>query len=277
MTTWMELACDTDEAVALLRGLWELTDDGVLRLREDVRSTHQFWAQDAARMRPVAGSDIDQYDGRINPLWEILRWFPLTPYDGVGRDASTSEIKSPTLEFDEKTSALLRRLNLDRQGLCTRYSYSICSPGDITWMRQLLGRREVVELGAGRGYWAWQLEQAGVRVHAYDPLVPGTDNRYFNAPGTFTKVHALDHTIVTKHSNAALFMSWPGYECTWAHEALASYAGDMLIYAGEGPGGCTADDAFYDLLESEWEWLGTSREHPTWWGIHDSLSAYVRS
>lgn len=275
MTTWMELACEVDEAVEVLRDLWQMTEDGALRLRKDVHSTEPFWSRDAEHMRPVASSSIDQYDGLTNPLWEILRWFPLASYPRIG-DVNTREIKSPTLEFTESVCAQLRRLNLDQQGLCTRYTYSICSPGDVTWMRQLVRNRDLVELGAGRGYWAWQLEQAGVHVTAYDPAPPGKDNPYFNAPGTFTRVEERDHTVVDQHMNAVLFMSWPGYEATWAHDALARYAGDMLIYAGEGPGGCTADDAFYDLLERDWDWLATAPDHAMWWGIHDSLDAYVR-
>lgn len=63
----------------------------------------------------------------------------------------------------------------------------------------------------------------------------------------------------------------------WAAAALNAYRGDLVIYAGEGPGGCCADDDFFDQLDTRWEPVAASPHHRTWWGIHCRLTAYRRA
>lgn len=159
--------------------------------------------------------------------------------------------------------------------LATRYAWSIISPGDVAWLVEQLNGRAVVEVGAGTGYWAWQLEQAGVDVAAYDPHPPADDNPYCKA-GTYTTVLRDDASAVKHHQDRALLMVWPPYGGEHARHALSVYEGDLLIYAGEGWGGCTADDGFYELLDAEWDEVSVAPQHVTWWGIHCRLAAYRR-
>ncbi|MGW3152702.1 hypothetical protein [Streptomyces sp. NPDC001089] len=215
---------------------------------------------------PLAESDQDQpdLDGVSNPLWEVVRWMPATHYfsdDAVLRPDSTS---IPMVD-----------LGLSRTALCKRYAWSIVSPGDVRWMTEVLDGRPVVEVGAGTGYWAWQLEQAGVDVAAYDPHPAGEDNGFCTG-GLYTTVLRDDAAAVKHHQDRALLMVWPPYGGAHARHALATYEGDLLIYAGEPHGGCTADDGFYELLEAEWEPVSTSPAHVTWWGIHCRLASYQR-
>ena len=114
--------------------------------------------------RPIAGTDQDQAAllGVSNPLWEAVRWMPAEP-DWRG---GSLEPTYPYLAFSKATGAELEELGASRQSLATRYAWSIVSPGDVAWMVGQLGGRSVVEIGAGTGYWAWQLEQAGVDVAA---------------------------------------------------------------------------------------------------------------
>jgi len=72
-----------------------------------------------------------------------------------------------------------------------------------------------------------------------------------------------------------LLLCWPGYREPFADQALADYAGSTLIYIGEGPGGHTADDAFFARLACEWD----EEERvaiPRWPGTHDCLMVYRR-
>ena len=71
-------------------------------------------------------------------------------------------------------------------------------------------------------------------------------------------------------------MVWPPYGGEHARHALSVYEGDLLVYAGEGGGGCTADDGFYELLDAEWDEVSVAPQHVTWWGIHCRLSSYIR-
>lgn len=223
--------------------------------------------------RPIAGTDQDQIvpKGVSNPLWDAVRWMPAEP-DWNGNNL---EPTYPYLAFSKATGTELTEMGADRQRLATRYAWSIISPGDVTWMLQQLDGRAVVEIGAGTGYWAWQLEQAGVDVAAYDPHPPGEDNMYCTA-GPYTTVLQDDATAVKHHQDRALLMVWPPYGGEHARHALSVYEGDLLIYAGESWGGCTADDGFYELLEAEWDEVSVAPQHVTWWGIHCRLSAFTR-
>jgi hypothetical protein len=223
--------------------------------------------------QPIALSDQDQPipPGTQNPLWDVVRWMPASPpwYDGTLLEpefyaAGLSDLK----RFDD--------LGIGRMKLSSRYAWSIITPGDVTWIVQQLAGRPVVEIGAGSGYWAWQLEQAGVDIAAYDPHPVSLDNE-FCKHGPYTAVlPGGPEAVLSQHPDRALLMVWPPYGGAHAAEALRLYCGDLLIYAGEGWGGCTADDGFYELLDQEWNEVSEAPQHVTWSGVHCSLRAYRR-
>ena len=216
----------------------------------------------------IAGGKWDQpvSEGAENPYWEIVRQLPLD-------DAPSPWNTRPEPASHVFTDSGVRYF-ADRHALCGTFSWSICSPGDIAWMKDILGGRGVVESGAGGGYWAWQMEQAGVSVAAYDPNEPGDGNHF--ARRSWTTVLRDDHSAPKYHPDRALFLCWPSYADPWAAQSLACYSGDLLIYAGEGDGGCCADDEFFRLLEAEWDEIGTAPQHVSYWGIHCYLTAYRR-
>jgi hypothetical protein len=216
----------------------------------------------------IAGSMWDQPvpEGIQNPYWDIIRQLPLD--------------ESMMLPWNVRPEPMLHaytsgreRYFADRFALCGTFSWSICSPGDITWMKDVLDGRGVVEAGAGGGYWAWQMEQAGIDVAAYEPLEVA-DNGYVRRE--WTALLRDGHDAPRHHPDRALFLCWPSYADPWAAQALACYEGDLLIYAGEGEGGCTADDAFFELQDAGWDEIGASPAHISHWGIHCELTAYRR-
>ena len=196
-----------------------------------------------------------------NPYWSLIRHYPAindAPWRGV------TPFSYPT------------GLPFGREALVRTYSWSIPSPGDVTWMAALLAGRGVVEIGAGTGYWAWQFAQAGVDVVAYEPC-PAADNKFIVVDQPYHPLTQDDASAAARHHDRALFVSWPDYGGSWATQALSCYQGDLLIYAGEMHGGCCADDDFFTLLDKEWVEIGASRHHYTWWGINDQLTAYRRA
>lgn len=223
--------------------------------------------------QPIALTNQDQpiTPGISNPLWEIVRWMPATP----------AWLDSGRLEPELYPAGIgdlkhLDALGIGRGKLSTRYAWSIITPGDVDWMVKILDGRPVVEIGAGSGYWAWQLQQAGVDVAAYDPHPVAPDNEYCKY-GPYTAVlPGGPEAVLSQHPDRALLMVWPPYGGAHAGEALRLYCGDLLIYAGEQWGGCTADDGFYELLDAEWAEVSESPAHVTWHGIHCSLKAYRR-
>ena len=221
----------------------------------------------------IAGSEWDQPvpDGIENPYWEVVRQLPL---DDMASPSPWRTRPEPNMYlFTDDPSGSGFRLFANRYALCGTYSWSVCSPGDIAWIKDLLGGMGVVEAGAGGGYWAWQLRQAGVDVAAYDPAVPG--EHYF-ARREWSPILPGDASAVGKHPDRALFLCRSSYGEPWAAEALTCYQGDLLIYAGEGEGGCTAGDGFFELLGAGWEEAGVSPSHISYSGINCDLTAYRR-
>jgi hypothetical protein len=218
----------------------------------------------------IAGSEHDQLvpDGISNPYWEIIRQAPL---DTIG---------SPWRKFRPEPDAFFQapgergRYLVSRHALTGLYSWSIPSPGDIAWIMQRSEGRGIVEPGAGGGYWAWQLAQAGADIIAYEPADPA-DNHHVDGEPWFPLLRG-DHSVTAQHPDRSLLLCWPTYGDPWAAKALAAYEGDQLFYAGESNGGCCADDAFFELLDAEWDEVGDCPAHVSFSCIHCYLTEYRR-
>jgi hypothetical protein len=167
------------------------------------------------------------------------------------------------------------------------YAYAIPSPETLEWARSFCGHRPVLELGAGRGYWAMQLERVGLNVSAYDieppdstvnvsfPQTSGQKSVWYpvSSMQRFEKqnIDCSDHV---------LFLCWPpGWGNTMASQALATFenmGGRALIYIGEPRGGKTGDDAFFDALTADWKLEVWDERFVSWWNVNDDAQAWVR-
>lgn len=186
-----------------------------------------------------------------------------------------------------------------RHGVKRRYSWAIPNDAALITIQQH-APYGVVEIGAGGGYWAGLLRARGVDVVAYDPDPVGGvqlgDMRGWHDGTRWSEVLLGDHTAVTQHPDRALLLVWPSYDDPWTDEVLDLYAGDTVIYVGEGQGGCTGTDRMHAILGAEpycWHDKGdddctcltgdparfdriASADIPQWAGIHDRLNVYRR-
>lgn len=197
-----------------------------------------------------------------NPYWSIVRWLPQSSW-------STSDTLTPTVE-----GWMTQRFPVNRDMLVYTYSFAIPSPGDIAFLARRIGGRGVIELGAGTGYWAWQLTQAGVDLIAYDNYEWINQGRLNPVP--FHPVHHGSIETIAEHPDRLLMLCWPDYNTPFALDALTAYTGDGLIYIGEGWGGCTGDDEFGRTLDEEWELTASSAHHVNFAGIHSDIGLYRR-
>lgn len=276
--------------------------------------------------------------GIDNPYWDVL--MNEVPHDDTfshyrGIHAYVPSAYGMLFGKDENGETTVERRFPDRNTLVRLYSWAIPSPQAVEWMAGLLGAMPVVEVGAGTGYWAWQLAQHGVSVTAFDQLPPDTHENWFHSeietidseitqedlhewreryaplfeiediakvdplwprpkppelgsptqrqrvkPGStreiFHQVLVGGPEEVAKYADHALFLCWPPYDKPLAHDALRAYQGDHLFFCGEGDGGCTGDEAFFRLLEDEWERLEFCDSHVSYSGINDELTYYTR-
>jgi hypothetical protein len=182
-----------------------------------------------------------------------------------------------------------------RSGLVQRFAWAVPDLQALRAIAEL--ERPVVEIGAGTGCWAHLLAALGVSITAFDEA-PGHNHYCDHAP--YTQVYPGDHRVlehVTRWSHGdshALLLCWPPM-LSMASECVEAFKGDTLIYVGEGCGGCTADDRFFELVTGEsrggydedGEWIEgadvvtgweetASVAIPQWSGIRDYLTVWRR-
>lgn len=212
----------------------------------------------------------DLFDS-VNPYWDIVAE-SVFEHDGrrVANGGST------------KGSTRLAFAQMMLQGV---YAYAIPSPETVDWVAQFCGGRRIVELGAGRGYWAEQLSRAGLTVEAFELEPPGeTDNVSFpQAMGqvnTWYPVIAIDALSFEGRSEDVLFLCWPpGWGNAMASEALSAFesaGGSRVVFIGESKGGKTGDDAFFDALSDRWTLSSADSRFVSWWNLTDVAQGWVR-
>lgn len=159
----------------------------------------------------------------------------------------------------------------ERKQFVRKYAWAVPNMAAIN---EIARHGKVVEIGAGSGYWAYLLREHGVDVVAYDEKP--YENKWCN--NIWTDIEKGDADSGQNHPNRTLFLCWPPYETPMAYDAVKAHmeaGGRKVIYIGEGYGGCTGDDDFHDLMETEYECISTVHI-PQWYGIHDCLSIYQR-
>ena len=177
-----------------------------------------------------------------------------------------------------------------RREVIKRYSFAI--PTDAA-LDVIAAAGPVVEIGAGTGYWAELLRRRGCDVAAYD--IQGEDHAKWFPHGLVGQVDVGGIEMAAKHPDRTLLLIWP-YMDSMAHDAATAYAGaggQRLVYIGEGPWGCTANDDFFALVgrdcDRDWDDEHDCSTHPApawrevadvaipqWDGIHDHLYVYER-
>lgn len=199
------------------------------------------------------------------------------------------DIVAPYLCFDELFHRYQVRDNVllmeARRMLANAYAWAIPDPSVLREIVELLDGRPVVEIGAGRGYWAKQLARLGVSVAAYDiePPGPHVTNPWFN-PHSVARGRHRWHPVgrggtyeARRHADKVLMLCWPLYDDLMAYRALRAYlnaGGETVLYIGEHAGGCCADDKFFELLEKELHMVADMSQHPCWVGIRDATTLW---
>jgi hypothetical protein len=155
-----------------------------------------------------------------------------------------------------------------------KYGFAIPTPRVI---EKIASYGRIIEVGAGTGYWAKLISEAGGDIIALDkaPVETG-ENRYKFRQSWFPVQKGGPHDLRC-HADRVLFLCWPSYSTPFGAECLREYQGDTFLYVGEGPGGCCGDEDFWELLDKEWE--GSCDSYisiPQWESIHDFFTAYRR-
>ena len=175
----------------------------------------------------------------------------------------------PLWDMDEYLNA-----NAKRRELVDRYSWSIPTERALTVLGDYA---PIFEMGAGTGYWAYEMRRRGIQVQAYDKYPPHrTHNHYHDkARRAWTGVLYGRPPKAKRRPRHTLFLSWPPYASPMAYDTLRAYQGDTFIYVGESAWGCTGCNKFHDLLDAAWNEVD-SVNLPQWPAVHDALYVYKR-
>jgi len=177
---------------------------------------------------------------------------------------------------DWRVPAHLRKLTLERylsrQRMIATYAWAIPTREAI---EVLLQHTPLVEMGAGTGYWAWLVRQAGGDILAFDRYPPpDRRNRWHAGEHQWTEVKPGGPRLLARHPRRTLFLCWPPEDEPMAAQCLQVYEGNTLAYVGEvpGEGGATA---LGPALE-DWEPTETLAL-PQWESVHDRLFVMRRN
>ncbi len=170
------------------------------------------------------------------------------------------------------------------------FGYAVPSPEALRRLVSFVAGGRVLGAGAGAAFWSYLLTLHGIAVQPIDPNVDGLEVLPSMAndmpplarikpwmPVTkLTVMEALQNAnrVGAEPVDVLMFL-WPSYQESWAVDALREFRGSKIAYVGEAHGGCTADDAFHELLDEKFSCV-EEVEIPQWFGIHDRLFLYER-
>jgi len=149
-----------------------------------------------------------------------------------------------------------------RQQLVEEYSWAVPNEEVISYLAEF---DELYEVGAGSGYWAKCIEEAGGSVYAFDK---DSSKRWF-------PVHPDTHwDYEDSIEDSPVLMVWPPANDGMAAD-VASFNPSHILYVGEQRGGCTADARFFDQLDKYYG-LVAKMDIPSYAGVHDQFYHYTR-
>lgn len=122
-----------------------------------------------------------------------------------------------------------------------RYAWAVPSEEALQFLVKM---SPLVEIGAGSGYWAKMIADRGGDILAYDIFEEGWDfeQQWFD-------VREGGAEKAKEHSDRTLFLCWPPYDHPMAAEVLQAYEGQLVVFVGEGNGGCCGGAGMWELLE----------------------------
>lgn len=161
-----------------------------------------------------------------------------------------------------------------RENAIRKFSFAIPSEEALT---ALIGMGPILEVGAGLGYWAYELRRRGGDVVAIDPKAYSDTTFKGDVLTPWTEILCMDanRAIMEFGADRSMFFCWPSYTDEWTGHALKQFAGKKVAYIGEGRGGCTANDEFHEELENNFEQTAFIKI-PKWSGINDVLTIHER-
>ena len=140
---------------------------------------------------------------------------------------------------------------LIRDQYIRNFGYTLITKEFISELVSLIGDNNILEVAAGSGYLSKCIQQYNPDIIVYTTDDGSWDN--WNTDYDIEVIDACD--AIDKYSSDIKYvlLSWPEYDSPMASNVLRKCLEHNipLIYIGTEYGGCTADDSFFNLMDSE--------------------------
>jgi SAM-dependent methyltransferase len=116
----------------------------------------------------------------------------------------------------------------------------------------------VLDAGSGSGFLSKELCRRGVNAFAVDRCDYENKAHQFGYPliNVYQRDALGDAVVYVSNQFAAVLLVWPPYDKSFAFDIeKAMHPGQLLIFEGEGAGGCTGDDKFFEYVSDGEQWL----------------------
>lgn len=149
-----------------------------------------------------------------------------------------------------------------RQHLVEKYSWAVPNERVIAYLAEFA---HLYEAGAGSGYWANCITEAGGNVTPFDK----------DPVSRWTEVEeATVEEMQDAMRDEPVLLVWPPYDDPMAEHVLDANP-SHVCYVGEQRGGCTGTDEFHEQLQREYGLVGRI-EIPSYASVHDDFYHYIR-
>jgi len=191
-----------------------------------------------------------------------------------------NDFSSRLFTNDDTNFSLNMALSLFRDDYINNYGFYLVNDKFINITDKLFRNNKILEVGAGTGFLSKLLQDVGLDVTPTDKSIENNQYGFSKKHTDIIEVDSIKHLKDNNSKYDMVIMSWPDYSSSFANNILKNMTqGQILMYIGEGYGGCTANDDFYDKLENCASLLEkeTSLYKPAnlaWFGIHDRVKLY---
>lgn len=214
--------------------------------------------------------DIDNYASIEKKLLKIQSLLD----DGILKNEMFQYFENDTLNSD------FFYLTLMRKSYISEYGFFLMNENFLNIASETLQNKKILEVGAGNGFLNKCLTSINLNITSIDKHIENNPYGFERNFNNVIKAEAID--FLKKHSTNydLIIMSWPNYDNDFAYNVLLNMRETQkLLYIGEEFGGCTANDKFFDLLESKAiiDTNLTKKFIPanfSWPGIHDKITIF---
>lgn len=159
-----------------------------------------------------------------------------------------------------------------RMKFISTYGFILLHNKLLTQLANFLYGKKVADIGSGSGYLSLRLLELGVNITAID--------NHSSRPDYFKTIwkHDInqDATKMDLDSYDVIILAWPEMDDTAFKIAQQIKPHQQLIFQGEGCGGCTANDNFFNYIEKFFKQEELfSDTHLSFFGIHDSWNLFT--